>query len=74
MKEELIQLTFQINEPQQLLRDAIRQYGISKKALTSIKYEGGKITVNGEEKTVRHRLDVGDTVMITFPPEKKVAD
>lgn len=71
MKEELIQLTFQINEPQQLLRDAIRQYGISKKALTSIKYEGGKITVNGAEKTVRHRLDVGDTVMITFPPEKK---
>ena len=71
MKEELIQLTFQINEPKQLLRDAIRQYGISKKALTSIKYEGGKITVNGAEKTVRHRLDVGDTVMITFPPEKK---
>ncbi|QUG40871.1 RluA family pseudouridine synthase [Psychrobacillus sp. INOP01] len=71
MKDELIQLTFQINESQQLLRDAIRQYGISKKALTSIKYEGGKITVNGEEKTVRHRLDVGDTVMITFPPEKK---
>lgn len=71
MKEDLIQLTFQINESQQLLRDAIRQYGISKKALTSIKYEGGKITVNGVEKTVRHRLDVGDTVKITFPPEKK---
>lgn len=71
MKEELIQLTFQIHESKQLLRDAIRQYGISKKALTSIKYEGGKITVNGAEKTVRHRLNVGDTVMITFPPEKK---
>jgi len=71
MKDDLIQLTFQVNEPQQLLRDAIRQYGISKKALTSIKYEGGKITVNGTEKTVRHKLDVGDTVHITFPPEKK---
>lgn len=71
MKEELIQLTFQIDEPQQLLRDAIRKYGISKKALTSIKYEGGKITVNGVEKTVRHKLDSGDTVQITFPPEKK---
>ncbi|WP_277586410.1 RluA family pseudouridine synthase [Psychrobacillus antarcticus] len=71
MKEGLIQLTFQINESKQLLRDAIRQNGISKKALTSIKYEGGKITVNGAEKTVRHRLNVGDTVMITFPPEKK---
>lgn len=31
MKEELIQLTFRIDEPQQLLRDAIRKYGISKK-------------------------------------------
>ena len=68
---DLIQLTFQVNESQQLLRDAIRQYGISKKALTSIKYEGGKITVNGTEKTVRHKLDIGDTVHITFPPEKK---
>lgn len=71
MNERLIQLTFQINESQQLLRDAIRAYGISKKALTSIKYEGGKITVNGTERTVRHRLDIGDTVIITFPPEKK---
>jgi len=71
MKDDLIQLTFQVNESQQLLRDAIRQYGISKKALTSIKYEGGKITVNGTEKTVRHKLDIGDTVHITFPPEKK---
>ncbi|MFJ7825179.1 RluA family pseudouridine synthase [Psychrobacillus sp. NPDC096623] len=73
MKKELIQLTFQVNKTEQLLRDAIRQYGISKKALTSIKYEGGKITVNGEEKTVRHRLDLGDKVQITFPPEKKSA-
>ena len=47
------------------------QYGISKKALTSIKYEGGQITVNGVEKTVRHKLDIGDSVKITFPPEKK---
>ena len=37
-----------------LLRDAIKEYGISKKALTSIKYDGGQILVNGEEKTVRH--------------------
>lgn len=71
MKEDLIHLEFQVNESQQLLRDAIRQYGISKKALTSIKYDGGQITVNGVEKTVRHKLDLGDSVKITFPPEKK---
>lgn len=73
MKEDLIHVTFQVNESQLLLRDAIRQYGISKKALTSIKYDGGKITVNGAEKTVRHILAIGDTVKITFPPEKKSA-
>ncbi|WP_348775078.1 hypothetical protein [Psychrobacillus sp. NEAU-3TGS] len=54
-----------------ILRDAIKQYGISKKALTSIKYEGGKILVNGEEKTVRHTLETGDIVTIIFPEEKK---
>lgn len=71
MNKHSITLTFEIKEPQLLLRDAIKQYGISKKALTSIKYEGGTILVNGEEKTVRHVLTVGDKVTITFPEEKK---
>lgn len=71
MNKHSITLTFEIKEPQLLLRDAIKQYGISKKALTSIKYEGGTILVNGEEKTVRHILSVGDKVTIIFPNEKK---
>ncbi|TQR17570.1 RluA family pseudouridine synthase [Psychrobacillus soli] len=71
MNKHSITLSFDINEPHLLLRDAIKQYGISKKALTSIKYEGGTILVNGEEKTVRHILTVGDKVTIIFPQEKK---
>ena len=59
MKNTKLTLTFTMKEDHILLRDAIRKYGISKKALTSIKYEGGKILVNGEEKTVRHELKVG---------------
>ena len=70
MTENQIKLSFSINESV-LLRDAISQYGISKKALTSIKYDGGQILVNGEEKTVRHTLAKGDKVTIVFPREKK---
>ena len=73
MKNHLIKLTFEVKESSILLRDAIKQFGISKKALTSIKYEGGKILVNGEEKTVRHLLMKGDTITIIFPGEKKSA-
>ncbi|MDF2065728.1 RluA family pseudouridine synthase [Bacillus sp. Cr_A10] len=71
MKNTKLTLTFTMKEDHILLRDAIRKYGISKKALTSIKYEGGKILVNGEEKTVRHELKVGDVVPLIFPEEKK---
>ncbi|TQR15804.1 RluA family pseudouridine synthase [Psychrobacillus lasiicapitis] len=71
MTNHRITLSFEIKEAPLLLREAIKQYGISKKALTSIKYEGGKILVNGEEKTVRHTLKNGDIVTIIFPDEKK---
>ena len=70
MTENNIQLSFTV-EQSLLLREAISQYGISKKALTSIKFEGGQIKVNGEEKTVRYMLEKGDLVTIVFPKEKK---
>ncbi|WP_391208172.1 RluA family pseudouridine synthase [Psychrobacillus sp. L4] len=71
MKNNPISLAFEVKEKRLVLRDAIKEYGISKKALTSIKFEGGKILVNGEEKTVRHMLEIGDVVTIVFPNEKK---
>lgn len=54
----------------QLLRDVVRQAGISKRALTDIKFQGGMLFVNGEEHTVRKMLTEGDEVTIVFPPEK----
>ena len=71
MKNKRVTLSFEMKEHSVVLRDAIRKYGISKKALTSIKFDGGNILVNGEERTVRHILEIGDVVTITFPNEKK---
>ncbi|SOB91737.1 RluA family pseudouridine synthase [Ureibacillus xyleni] len=63
-------LQFTANKNGQLLRDAISHQGISKRGLTSIKYNGGNILVNGIEKTVRHVLNEGDEITIIFPPEE----
>lgn len=57
---------------QRMLREyLLERRKISKRALTSIKYKGGKILVNGEEKTVRYILQQGDRIEIIFPPEKR---
>ena len=53
-----------------LLREAIQEYGISKRALTAIKFDGGEITVNGNEQNVRYMLQQGDVVQIKFPLEE----
>lgn len=53
-----------------MLRSALQSYGISKKALTAIKFRGGEITVNGQEQTVRYVLEVGDVITVKFPREE----
>ncbi|WP_041088699.1 RluA family pseudouridine synthase [Jeotgalibacillus soli] len=58
-------------EESTLLRSFLQQKNISKHALTEIKFEGGRIEVNGEEATVRKILTQGDCVKITFPEEKR---
>ena len=64
------QLQFTVEIEGQLLREAIFSWGISKRALTAIKFDGGTILVNGEEKNVRHKLRIGDVVTIVFPLEE----
>lgn len=54
----------------QLLREAISAWGISKRALTAIKFDGGGIYVNDTEQNVRYLLSVGDVVTIRFPHEQ----
>lgn len=55
---------------EQLLREAISAWGISKRALTAIKFEGGDILVNGAPQNVRYLLQEGDEVTIRFPQEQ----
>ena len=64
------QLQFTVEIEGQLLREAIAAWGISKRALTAIKFDGGALLVNGEEKNVRHKLQMGDVVTILFPLEE----
>lgn len=52
-----------------LLRIFLEEQGISKRALTAIKFDGGKLSVNKEEVTVRYVLKMGDRVTAEFPLE-----
>lgn len=63
-------LQFQAMEDGQLLREAILKQDISSRALTAIKFRGGKILVNGVEQNVRHILSKGDEITIIFPEEQ----
>lgn len=65
-------LRFIANKKGQLLREALQEWRISKRALTAIKFDGGLLTVNGVERNVRHVLDIGDCVEVTFPLRKEV--
>lgn len=53
-----------------LLREFLHLMELSKRALTDIKFQGGKILVNDEEKTVRTIVKEHDLVTIYFPIEK----
>ncbi|MFK2825798.1 RluA family pseudouridine synthase [Bacillus sp. B190/17] len=56
-------------DDQKLLRDFLAQQQISRRALTDIKFGGGRISVNGREENVRFVLKTGDKVEVTFPRE-----
>ncbi|MRX73631.1 RluA family pseudouridine synthase [Bacillus lacus] len=63
-----------IVEPQhhgQLLRDYLKEKQVSKRALTDIKFAGGKLTVDGDEVTVRHILQAGSNLTVEFPAEER---
>ena len=52
-----------------LLRDFLAEQQISRRALTDIKFGGGRILVNGQEENVRFLLSPGDEVNVLFPKE-----
>lgn len=52
------------------MRDYLeKQLKISRRTLSAIKYKGGKLLVDGEERTVRHVLQDGEQLTVLFPPE-----
>ncbi|MFS0782854.1 RluA family pseudouridine synthase [Bacillus sp. 1P06AnD] len=53
-----------------ILREFLKHKHVSKAALVDIKYNGGKIEVNGKEENVRFKLKEKDDVQVFFPPEK----
>lgn len=64
-------LTWTITEKEEgkLVREFLKEQGISKTALTDIKFHGGAIFVDEQPVTVRHRLCHGETLRVLFPPE-----
>lgn len=54
-----------------LVREFLRTKGISKAALTDIKFRGGTIEVDEREVTVRHILREGERLQVSFPPEER---
>lgn len=64
-------LTWKITKEneQTIIKDFLKEKEISKAALTDIKFNGGKILVNGKEETVRYLLKVGEELSVIFPEE-----
>ena len=48
------------------VKEFLKEQIISKTALTDIKFNGGKITVNEHEVTVRYPLQTNDVLIITI--------
>lgn len=70
MNKNLFTLHFTVQGEQITLRDFLQSKGVSKRTLTAVKYDGGKLLVNGKEQTVRYTLVEGDRVTICFPMEQ----
>ncbi|QWH41267.1 MULTISPECIES: RluA family pseudouridine synthase [Bacillus cereus group] len=54
-----------------LVREFLKTKGISKAALTDIKFRGGAIEVNGQHTSVRHKLQAGEELQVFFPVEER---
>ncbi|MBM7601615.1 23S rRNA pseudouridine1911/1915/1917 synthase [Virgibacillus halotolerans] len=54
-----------------LVREYLKEiHGFSRRIIKAVKFDGGKIMVNGVSRTVRYDLAEGDMLQVLFPPEK----
>lgn len=52
------------------LREFLKAQGISKGLLAKIKFQGGKIFVNGKEENVLYQIKIKDEIIVHVPKEK----
>ncbi|TGB00106.1 RluA family pseudouridine synthase [Sporolactobacillus shoreae] len=72
MEKKCYQLVRRINSAYQdiSLRDYLnREMHLSHRTLSAIKYKGGHLLIDGEDRTVRHILREGEVLTIVLPPE-----
>ncbi|MET1248078.1 RluA family pseudouridine synthase [Sporolactobacillus sp. STCC-11] len=66
----MIEKTMSAAEQGMIMRDYLKkEVRVSRRALSAIKYKGGKLLVDGQERSVRHVLQEGEVLTIVFPPE-----
>ncbi|WP_226676590.1 RluA family pseudouridine synthase [Rossellomorea aquimaris] len=70
MKNYTLQWTIPSDYEGKLMREFLIDQQISKRTLTAVKFDGGSITVNGNEENVRYSLSTGDMLEVRFPEEK----
>lgn len=68
-KQFCLTWTAESEDEGKLLRQFLMEREISRTALTDIKFNGGIISVNGEEMNVRYVVKNKDEVRVVFPPE-----
>lgn len=70
IRDPRFRLTYPVDHDHIKLRDFLIEQKISSRTLTAVKFDGGKLSVNGVERDVRHLLNRGDEVEIRFPLEE----
>lgn len=69
----MLQWKIQSADAGKWVKQFLKEQRISKTALTDIKFQGGKITVNEHEVNVRYTLEPNDLLKVEFPVEKPSA-
>ncbi|WP_025727488.1 RluA family pseudouridine synthase [Heyndrickxia ginsengihumi] len=70
MKQFSLKWIIQPEDHHKEIKQYLKEHHISKRALTDIKFNGGKILVNRCEQNVRYRLQKQDVLEIIFPQEQ----
>ncbi len=53
------------------IREFLSKHHISRRTLINVKFEGGTITLNGNQVNVKERLKSGDVLTVDFPIERR---